>query len=157
MRALAFALVTLVLAAPALASEEHPTLAELEAETVCPVCEGTLELSNAPVADRMRRFIRRWIAAGYTKSEIKEKLVAEFGPRVVQPAPTKSGFNLLAWLLPVGGLAVAAAVVVTLAWRWSRAREAPELSVVNGSRNGRAAIEPELERRLDEALARFDR
>ena len=67
------------LAAPAWASEEKPTLAELERELTCPTCDGPLALSNAPVADRIRAFIRERIAAGDTKSEIKEKLVESFG------------------------------------------------------------------------------
>lgn len=54
----------LMLAAPALASERHPTLAELEHEVMCPTCHTLLELSQAPVAQRMRAFIRRRIAAG---------------------------------------------------------------------------------------------
>ena len=157
MRALALTLVALVVAAPALASEERPTLAELEAETVCPVCDTTLELSNAPVADRMRQFIVRRIAAGDTKSEIKQKLVADFGPRVVQPAPAASGFNLLAWLLPLVGLLAGAAAAGALAWRWSRARDEREAPAGDPAQNGRVTLEPELERRLDEALARFDR
>lgn len=156
MRALAVALLALLLAAPALASEVRPTLAELESETRCPVCEGPLELSNAPVANRMRVFIRERIAAGDTKSEIKDRLVAEFGPRVVQLAPEASGFNLLAWLLPFAGLGAGAVAAAVLAWRWSRTREPAVPAPVVGSRNGRGTLEPELERRLDEALARFD-
>ena len=156
MKTLVLVILALVTAAPALASEERPTLAELESETRCPVCEGPLELSNAPVANRMRVFIRARIAAGDTKSEIKDRLVAEFGPRVVQLAPEASGFNLLAWLLPFAGLGVGAAAAAALAWRWSRSREPAAPVAAPGSRNGRGTLEPELERRLDEALARFD-
>ena len=58
MRALALALAALVLAGPAAASEERPTASELESELVCPVCETTLDTSNAPVALRMKAFIR---------------------------------------------------------------------------------------------------
>ena len=53
MRAAAFALIALVLVAPAGASEQRPTAAELESELVCPVCETTLDTSNAPVALRI--------------------------------------------------------------------------------------------------------
>ena len=45
-------LLALVLAPAALASEEHPTQAELEGELVCPTCHTTLDQSNAPVALR---------------------------------------------------------------------------------------------------------
>ena len=92
-----------MLAAPALASERHPTLGELEGEVMCPTCKTTLDQSTAPIADRIRQFISARIAAGDTKSEIKAKLVAQFGPAVLAE-PSKHGFNLLAWVLPFVGL-----------------------------------------------------
>ena len=119
MRALAVVLVALVLAAPAAASEERPTQAELEAELVCPTCKSTLDQSNAPVALRMKAFVRRRIAAGDTKSEIKAALVAQFGKGVLA-APERKGFDLLAWVLPLAALAVGAVAVTALLWRWTR-------------------------------------
>jgi cytochrome c-type biogenesis protein CcmH len=149
-------LAVLVAAAPALASEERPTLADLEDEIVCPVCTPeTLEQSNSPVAERMRAFIVQRIAAGDSKSEIKAKLVAEFGEGVLA-APPKEGFNLLAWVLPLAGVALALVMVTLLVRRrWLRTRaELPPRAVP--SENGRGPLDPELERRLDEELARFD-
>jgi hypothetical protein len=35
------ALAALALAAPALASEQHPTLPELEGQLMCPICEAS--------------------------------------------------------------------------------------------------------------------
>ena len=152
MRGLAVAVAVLVLAAAALAGEERPTLSELESEVICPTCKTTLDQSNAPVATRMRSFIRARIAAGDTKSEIKEQLVAQFGPSVLA-SPPRRGFSLLAWVLPIAGGLAGAAVLGVLAWRWSRSRDGrgpPDTG-------GRGPLAPELERRLDEELARFDR
>jgi cytochrome c-type biogenesis protein CcmH len=146
--------VACAVAAPALASEQKPTLAELEAELTCPTCNGPLALSNSPVADRIRAFIRERIAAGDTKSEIKDKLVASFGESVLA-APPREGFNWLAWVLPLAGGAVAAVVLGVAARRWSRAGE-EEPAPADHSANGRPPLDPELERRLDEELARFD-
>jgi cytochrome c-type biogenesis protein CcmH len=142
-------------AAPAVASEEHPTLAELEQELICPTCHSLLALSDAPVADRMRAFIRARIAAGDTKSEIKDQLVAQFGESVLA-APPKSGFNLLAWALPLAGAAVAVALLALALRRWSRRRVVEEPPTAPPSANGRPALDPDLERRLDEELARYD-
>jgi cytochrome c-type biogenesis protein CcmH len=150
---LLLALVALAVAGGAPASESHPTLAELEKEVICPVCHETLELSSSPIADRMRTFIRQRIAAGDTKSEIKAKLVAQFGESVLA-APPKRGFNLLAWVLPLAGIVVGTLTIGVLARRWSRAR--PEPLPADPSANGRPPLDPELERRLDEELARFD-
>jgi cytochrome c-type biogenesis protein CcmH len=114
--------VALVLAPAALASEARPTQAELEGELVCPTCKTTLDQSNAPIAVRMKAFIRERIAAGDSKSEIKSRLVAQFGKGVLA-APERKGFDLLAWVLPVAGLLAAAAAVTLLLWRWTRRPE----------------------------------
>ncbi|HWM14310.1 MAG TPA: cytochrome c-type biogenesis protein [Gaiellaceae bacterium] len=134
--------------------DESPTLAELEKQFICPTCQTTLELSNAPVADRMRAFIRERIAAGDSESEISDALVAQFGEGVLA-APPKEGFNLLAWVLPLAGGAVAIGALAVALRRWSRARAEPDVAATP-SANGRPPLDPELERRLDEELARFD-
>jgi cytochrome c-type biogenesis protein CcmH len=121
-RAIAVALAALALAPAALASEQHPTQAELEGELVCPTCHTTLDQSNAPVAERMKQFIARRIAAGDTKSEIKGQLVAQFG-RGVLAAPEKKGFDLLAWVLPLAAVLAGGAVLTVLLWRWTRRAE----------------------------------
>ena len=147
------ALLALLGAGAARASEAHPTLPEVEKEVICPVCHETLDLSTSPIADRMRAFIQQRIAAGDTKSEIKQKLVAQFGESVLA-APPKRGFNLLAWVLPLVGIVAGTVTVGLLARRWSRTR--PEPKPPDASSNGRPPLDPELERRLDEELARFD-
>ena len=153
-RLLLVALLTgLALAAPAAANEQRPTLPELERELICPTCHESLAASSSPIADRMRAFIRARIAAGDTKSEIKAKLVDQFGESVLA-APPKSGFNLLAWVLPLAGIVLAAGIVGVLAYRWSRSRKAE--AAADPSANGHLRLDPELERRVDEELARFD-
>jgi cytochrome c-type biogenesis protein CcmH len=147
-KSLLVVVLALGLAVPALASERHPTLGELEGEVMCPTCKTTLDQSSAPIADRIRRFITARIAAGDTKSEIKQQLVDQFGPAVLAE-PSRHGFNLLAWVLPFVGLGLGAVVLGVLAWRWSRGR-AGSLEPVGPS------LDPELDRRVDEELARFD-
>jgi cytochrome c-type biogenesis protein CcmH len=150
------ALLALVLAAPAAASEQHPTLPELEGQLMCPICEGeTLAQSDSPAAQRIKVEIQQRIAAGDTRSQIKRRLVAEWGERILA-APPRHGFDLLAWLLPIVGVLAGAAVLGVLAWGWTRERErerepAPERWSLNGHPLG-----PDEERRLDEELARFD-
>ena len=51
---------------------------------MCPICGVTLELATeSPQAIQEREFIRKRIAEGLTKDEIKDALVAEFGPEVL--------------------------------------------------------------------------
>ena len=137
-------LATLVVAGAGLAATP-PRAADLEAEIVCPVCETTLDQSNAPVAQRMKLFIRERIAAGDTEQEIKDALVAQFGPGVLA-TPRKSGFGLLAWALPLAALAAGALAVGILVRTWSRRRTASSETPLN----------PELERLVDEELAPYE-
>jgi cytochrome c-type biogenesis protein CcmH len=141
------AVVALAVVPAALASESRPTLADLEDEIMCPVCPGeTLEQSSSPAALQVERFIAIRIQAGDSKQEIKDRLVDQYGPRILA-APPKEGFDLLAWVLPLAGAAVGALVLGFAAWRWSRGREQlpPE-----------APLDAELERRVDRELARLD-
>jgi cytochrome c-type biogenesis protein CcmH len=136
----------LVLVPCAFASERHPTLGELEGEVMCPVCGTTLDQSNSPAALQLKRVISQRIAAGDTKGEIKDRLVAEYGESILA-APQRKGFGLLAWWLPVVGIVAAAAIVGVGAWRWSHKRDRePE----------DAGLDPALERRLDDELARWE-
>jgi cytochrome c-type biogenesis protein CcmH len=156
MRRAAVVLVLLALALPAtaVASDKHPTLRELEGDLMCPTCETSLELSNAPAANQIRRFVRARIAAGDTKSEIEDKLVAEFG-RGVLASPPKEGFDLLAWVLPLLALGLGAAVIGVLVVRWSRSRD-PAPDAGSPDANGRVQLDPVLEQRLDDELARYE-
>jgi cytochrome c-type biogenesis protein CcmH/NrfF len=143
----------LALAAPALASERHPTQSELEAELVCPQCKEPLDESNSPIAQQMKAYIRQHIAMGWTKSRIVDSLVGppnNLGPSVLG-VPRKHGFDLLAWLLPLAGIAAGALALAGGAWAWSRNRGPGELVTADGP-----PLDPALSRRVDEELARYD-
>jgi cytochrome c-type biogenesis protein CcmH len=125
---------------------EVPTLADLEDEVMCPACNTTLDQSSSGAARQIEQFIAARIAAGDSKQQIKDRLVADYGPWILA-APPKEGFDLLAWVLPFVGLLGGAIVLAFLAWHWSRGRE---------PRPSAPALSPALERRVDEELSRFD-
>jgi len=120
--------------------------ADLEGEIMCPVCSTTLDQSDSPIARRMKADIASRVAAGQSKQQIKDELVAEFGTKILAAPPAK-GFNLLAWLLPFVALFGGALVLGLLAWHWSRRREPGPPP---------RQLSPALERRVDDELARFD-
>ena len=128
---------------------DRPSLAKLEGEVMCPVCGTTLDQSDSPAARQIERFIKRRIAAGDSEQEIKDALVANYGESILA-SPPKHGFGLLAWWVPLGGIVLAAAVLGWGIWRWSRAREPVAAPA------GAAALDPALDRRLDDELKRFD-
>jgi len=143
------AVVVVVLAA-ASAARAAPNPSDLEAELVCPTCDTTLDQSNAPIAQRMKQLIRQHIAAGWTEERIKADLVDQFGPGVLAEPP-KSGFDLLAWLLPLGLLVAGALGVGVIAWGWRRRHDEPDEEAADAH-----PLDPELERRLDAELERYE-
>ena len=150
------ALVALVLAAPGAHAGSRPSEADLETLLVCPTCHETLDESTSPVAQQMKAEIRRRIAQGWSKQQILDEMVANFGPGVLS-TPATHGFDLLAWLLPLGGIALAAVALGGGAWYWTRARDEESAKVVvHDDHLVQDHLDPELERRVDEELARFD-
>jgi cytochrome c-type biogenesis protein CcmH len=130
------------------APDEQTSLSDVEDEVMCPVCGTLLALSQSPQADRERAFIQHQIAAGRSKDEIKDALVAEYGSEVLA-TPDTEGFDLAAWLVP-GVAIVAAGVAIFFGLRrWRR----------DGRLVGKgepAAIDPEDQERLDSDIARYD-
>jgi cytochrome c-type biogenesis protein CcmH len=146
-RLIALVVAALVLAAPALAGGP-PSAAAIETKLVCPVCHETLDQSTSLQAQEMKVEIRRRITQGWTEKQILDEMVANFGPGVLS-TPAKHGFDLVAWVLPIGG-AVAGVVALGFGARyWSRAPAGPAPPEA-------PALDPEIERRIDEELARFD-
>jgi cytochrome c-type biogenesis protein CcmH len=147
-RLVALLVAGLVLAAPALAGKP-PSAEAIETKLVCPVCHETLDQSTAPIAQEMKAHIRQRIAQGWTEKQIIDEMVGQFGPGVLS-TPAKHGFDLLAWLLPLGGAAAGIVALALGAAYWSRRgppSEPPEED---------SGLDPETERRIDLELARFD-
>lgn len=142
---LALALPITALAAP------RASQTALEAEVMCPVCGTLLELAESPQAQREKAFLARQIAAGKTAQQVKDALVAEYGPSVLA-LPESSGFNLSAYLVPIVAFLVAAVALGVGVWRWRRAGGDPPTG-----RPAAAAGPSDAEaKRLDEDLARYD-
>ncbi|HET8952437.1 MAG TPA: cytochrome c-type biogenesis protein CcmH [Solirubrobacteraceae bacterium] len=144
------ALVLVLLVAPAaLAAEPRTTLPDVEDEVMCVECGTALNVSTSPVADREREFIRRRIAEGSSKPEIKAALVAEYGPKVLA-VPEGGGFDVAAWLVPglLSLIALLGVGVAALRWRGRREDE----PVAEGP-----DLDPDDRKRLDADLAAFDR
>ena len=141
--------VLLAFATPAQAAEPRTTLPDVEDEVMCVECGTALNVSTSPVADREREFIRRRIAEGKSKAEIKAALVDEYGPRVLA-TPAGGGFDVAAWLVPGALCLLALCGIGAAALHW-RGRRAPD------ELDPGAELDPDDTRRLDAELAAFDR
>jgi cytochrome c-type biogenesis protein CcmH len=143
----ALLLATMVAAPPTLAAEPRASLPDIEDEVMCPICGTLLELSEAPQAERERVFIRNLIAAGATKEEIKDALVAEYGEEVLA-VPEGEGFDLAAYLVPVLAFGLALVALAVGVGRWRRTAGPPEQPA--GPRDDDDA------ERIDSDMARYD-
>lgn len=135
----------LVAAAPAAAGEGRFNPTEVYREVRCPTCNTPLDVSNAPIAQRMKAFIvERW-REGWTRTQVIDALVEEFG-REVLTTPPKSGFDLIAWVVPglalAGGLVVIGGVVLV----WTRRRRGASEEAEELSEADKDALARELER-----------
>lgn len=121
------------------------TVDDVAREVRCPTCDTPLDVSTAPVATDMKVYIAERIELGWDKDQIIDGLVVEFGPEVLT-TPPKSGFDLIAWLVPAitVGLGLAAIPVITRLW----ARR-------GGSSRGGPPPSDDERRRLEEQLDRL--
>jgi len=124
--ALALAL-TLALLAPAaaLATPSKVTLESLETQVMCVECGTSLQVSQSPVADQERAFIKRLIAQGKDVEQIKRALVSQYGDAVLAEPPG-GGFNSTLWIVPVAIVLLGAAGIAFAVRRWRRAGPAAE-------------------------------
>jgi cytochrome c-type biogenesis protein CcmH len=136
----------LVVAAPA---QAKVSFNDVEDEVMCVVCGTPLNLSESPQADRERAYIHRLIEQGRSKPQIKDALVAQYGPSVLA-LPRSEGFDVAAYAVPIAVVGTALVLVLLLLPRWRR--RAPEPVPAAG-----ASVTPADRRRLDDELDRYDR
>jgi cytochrome c-type biogenesis protein CcmH len=144
--AAAIALLLTVGPAAAGAAEPRASLPDIEDEVMCTICGTLLAESDSPQADRERALISQLIDQGEDKDQIKDALVAQYGPRVLA-TPSGHGFDLLAWLVPGVAILLAGGAIGYFAVTRSRRRSGePEPAPLDAGERSR----------LDEDMARYD-
>jgi cytochrome c-type biogenesis protein CcmH len=138
----------LVTVSAAGAAPQRASLPDIEDEVMCVQCKTALNVSTSPVADQERAFIRRQIALGKDKAQVKAALVDEFGPGVLADPP-HHGFDLAAYLVPALLVLLGILGIALAARRWRR--RAPTAAAAG------PPLADDDERRLDAELAAFDR
>jgi cytochrome c-type biogenesis protein CcmH len=134
------------LASSTSAAAAQANLPDIEDEVMCTICGTLLAESESPQADRERALIRRLIAQGQTKDQIKDALVAQYGSRVLA-TPSGHGFDLMAWIVP--GLLIAFAIAGLGVGAWRLTRRPPR-------RDPPTPLDPEDEALLDRDLSSYD-
>ena len=146
-------LATILLAALAItspaAAAPRADLVDIEDEVMCVTCKVPLNIAEGPQPDSQRAFIRELIAQGRTKAQIKQALVAEYGPDVLA-LPDDDGFGLTAYAIPLGLVALGLAGLALLVPRWRRRAQAG-----GATDDGTPELSDEDAARLDADLARY--
>jgi cytochrome c-type biogenesis protein CcmH len=144
--ALATLLLLGTLTQAAAACTPQTNLPDVEDEVMCTICGTLLAESDSPQAEGERVLIRNLIAQCRTKDQIKDTLVAQYGPNVLA-TPSAHGFDLTAWIVPGLVIGLVLAGLGVGAYRLSR--------------RPRAAASPPLDAtdvaRLDADMNRHDR
>ena len=123
--------VLLLLASPVVAETDLESRArDIDNKLMAPCCgANTVREHDSGPAMRMRAEIRQLLAEGKTEKQILDHFVAQHGEKILA-MPEARGFNLLAYLLPVGFL-VFGALFLVLALR--RLRSQPTALAATGN------------------------
>ncbi len=149
--ALAF-LVTLSLAAGlAQAVTQKTSLTAVEPDVMCVSCKEPLAVAQSPQAYAERAFIRTLASQGYSKRQIEQALVAQYGPAVLGRPPAQ-GFNLTVYVLPPALVVLGIGILLVALPRWRR--QAAKRRERNPA--PQAPIDPAENARLEQELAHFD-
>lgn len=123
---------------------------ELAAELRCPVCQN-LSVADSPseMAIQMREVILEKLKNGESPEQVRGYFVSRYGEWILL-APTRRGFNWLAWLLPFVAILGGAGIIVLTIRRAIRRGHGP---------NGDASrpLDPRYASRLEAELKESER
>lgn len=103
-----------------------------------------------------KQYITDQLAAGQTPEQLLDYYVAEYGEKVLA-APTKSGFNLAAYIIPFAVLIAGGVIVYFVVAGWSRRMGRPTVVSAEGRVEPSTDETPdELRRKMEEELKSFD-
>jgi cytochrome c-type biogenesis protein CcmH len=132
------------------AAAPRASLVTVEREVMCVTCKIPLNVAESPQSTRERVFIQNLINEGRDEAQIKQALVAQYGPTVLA-LPSTHGFDLAAYLVPAAVVLGLIGLLLALLPRWraqarrqaATAGAAPPLSAADAAR-------------LQSDLSRFD-
>ncbi|MGH7841378.1 MAG: cytochrome c-type biogenesis protein [Steroidobacteraceae bacterium] len=130
-RAFRFTILGLLLAlgpAIVLRADTHPSADAIADGLTCQCgCGLTVANCNHPQCEfsvPVRTQIEAMIAKGMSSRQILASYRAKYGEKILS-APTTSGFNLLAWLMPFGAIFAGGGAIFLLFGRWRSSAKAP--------------------------------
>lgn len=95
---------------------------------MCPVCPAeTIDQAQVEISFQMRAVVRELLAEGRTRQEVLDYFVDRYGADILA-APPKSGTNLVAWILPIVGVAAGLVGVFLVIRAMTRAQRSVPLT-----------------------------
>ncbi|HZK49565.1 MAG TPA: cytochrome c-type biogenesis protein CcmH [Thermoleophilia bacterium] len=144
---------------PSVAFAATPPRSSVSDKIICQCGCGAV-LTNCPHQNcgwgvPAKAFIDEQLVKGKTSDELVQYYVSQYG-EVVLAAPTKTGFNVIGWVMPFVGLIVGAVAIYFLIGMWSARRDEETVPA-----EGATALElPDpndpIARRLNDELRDFD-
>lgn len=151
---LALGLLLAVVAFPV--AVQADTVGDVSDKVLCMCgCNSLLEACphvECGVQTSMTATIRLMLDEGNSTDDIVQFFVSQYGESVLS-APTKSGFNLMAWITPFAAIAVGAVVAVTVLKKW--VRRGAETEAESASAVETDGDDEEYQRRLQQELDDF--
>ena len=114
----------------------EPSLEEraqaIDKSLICPVCPSeTIDQSRVQLARQMRVLVREQLAEGWDRQRILDYFVDSYGEDVLAKPP-KSGFNLIAWFVPLVAIAAALLLLAVVIVAMRRSSSVPPVPVGPG-------------------------
>jgi cytochrome c-type biogenesis protein CcmH len=147
---------------PLLASEQALTPAQekivrsAEGKLIAPCCyRGTLAEHESEISTKLRKEVRDLALAGATEQEILDHFLEKYGERILA-APRAKGFNLLAYVMPVVGLAAGGILILLFLRRAKGTGSVEQSATVEGSATCND-FDESLQARFKDELEHFER
>ena len=137
---------------PVMANSE--TVSDISSELICQ-CGCIMVLSNCDHVECVSRetmttSIEQKIAAGQSKEQIIQSLVAQYGEQVLA-SPPKQGFNLVAWILPFVAILGGGGVIYAMLKTWVKRGKILQTDITTET----AEVDEEYQRQLEKELEEF--
>ena len=113
-------------------------LSDLENQLMCKCddkCGKVLINCTCSTADKNRKKFTKLLESGLTVDQIVQQQIEKYGETVLS-APTKSGFNLTAWVIPFGALMIGGVGLRRLLSGWV-GKNKPGIELQNKEDSGR--------------------
>ena len=128
----------------------NATQSEIEESLTCQCgCGLTVHACNhlqCPSGIPLKEEIAAELTLGKTRTEVLEHFAGKYGEKILS-APTTTGFNVVAWVMPFAVMLTATVVVVRFTRRWRQpAPVSPALTPAEGDAGRRDRLRAELER-----------